>query len=343
MALRHLLFLFPVTFLSLASGAQADGIRADNDAALPELLEPHVSSDRPTLGDYRWMRGGFPGADDHQIAVWNAAKNHGYQCYQRHLEAWRAKLREMGIDPIEQDSYSIIYDCSAFNTLPIPEGTSWEDFERNIEMAHPIVDGIVYASQFVLDSAKDEDLSLAGKLRSRFLADQIMRTALIASFRGTGPFAGIKGLRRQIASDMITQQMAKIDADNTAFLKALVASDGWPKSRVVGEEAAHDAWLLVQHADADPPLQLTALRQMETLLQTQNVSAKDYAYLYDRIMLKLVGRQRYATQFECKDGTRAPQPLEADIASADRYRAAAKIETVAENAARMERTYGACS
>ena len=82
---------------------------------------------------------------------------------------------------------------------------------------------------------------------------------------------------------------------------------------------------------------------METLLQTQNVSAKDYAYLYDRIMLKLVGKQRYATQFECKDGTRAPQPLEADIASVDRYRAAAKIETVAENVARMERTYGACS
>lgn len=343
MALRHLIFLIPVTFLFLTSGARANVVEADDDAALPELLEPYVSGDRPTLGDYRWMRGGFPGADDHQVAVWKAAKNHGYQCYQRHLAAWRAELRGMGVDPIKQDSHSIVYDCNAFNTLPIPEGTSWEDFQRNTAKVRPIVDGLVYASQFALDSAKDEDLSLAGKLRSRFLADQIIRTALVASFRGTGPFAGIEGLQRIIASDMVSQHMAKVDADNTAFLKALIASDGWPKSRDVGEDAAHDAWLIVQHADADPPLQLAALHQMESLLQTQNVSAKDYAYLYDRVMLKLVGKQRYATQFECKDGARTPQPLEADIASADRYRAAAKLDTVEENIARMKRTYGACS
>ena len=343
MALRHLLLLLPATFLPLASGAQADGVGASDDAAVPELLKPYVSGDRPELGDYRWMRGGFPGADDHEIAVWKAAKNHGYECSQRHIEAWRAELREMGIDPISQNSYSIVYECSAFNTLPTPQDTSWEDFQRDTAAIYPIVSGIVYASQFALDSAKDEDLSLAGKLRSRFLADQIMRTALIAAFRGTGPFAGIEGLQRMIATDMVSKQMAKVDADNTAFLDALIASDGWPKSKDVGEEAAHDAWLLVQHADTDPPLQLTALGQMESLLQTQNVSAKDYAYLYDRVMLKLVGKQRYATQFECRDGARSPQPLEADIASADRYRAAAAMESVAENAARMEQTYGACS
>ncbi|TAD72001.1 MAG: hypothetical protein EAY70_13740, partial [Sphingomonadales bacterium] len=70
------------------------------------------------------------------------------------------------------------------------------------------------------------------------------------------------------------------------------------------------AWLLVQHADHDPAFQLEVLRLMEPLLAAKEVSPGNYAYLYDRITLKLTGKQRFATQFWCMDGTMQPRLLE---------------------------------
>lgn len=49
---------------------------------------------------------------------------------------------------------------------------------------------------------------------------------------------------------------------------------------------------------------------MEPLVAEGEVSKSNYAYLYDRIMLKLVGTQRYATQVMCEDGDYVPRPLE---------------------------------
>jgi hypothetical protein len=39
-----------------------------------------------------------------------------------------------------------------------------------------------------------------------------------------------------------------VDRANTARLREIVAEHGWPGHRLVGEEAAHAAWLLAQHA-----------------------------------------------------------------------------------------------
>jgi hypothetical protein len=50
------------------------------------------------------------------------------------------------------------------------------------------------------------------------------------------------------------------------------------------------------------------------------VRPQDEAYLYDRITLKLTGKQRYGTQLTCIDGHLVPQSLEEDTASLDEYR-----------------------
>lgn len=328
--------------VAIGSNASANDESDAADSALPALLEPYVDGERPIMGDYRWMRGEFPGASEQDRRVSKAAMTYGAKCYESHRAAVVAQLRSLGIEPVDNSVSSILYECSAFNGMKIAEGTTWAQFQDALETARPLVNGIVYASDYALHSADDDDLSLAGALRTRFVADQTVRNALIASFRGKEIFSGLDDLQRSIASDILSQQVAKIDADNSEFLDGLIATDKWPRISAVGEEAAHDAWLLIQHADANPALQLLALRQMEALLDDQDVSAKDYAYLYDRVMLKIAGEQRYATQFECKDGTRVPQPLESDIESADRYRAAAGLETLAQNLARMEDSYGAC-
>lgn len=42
-----------------------------------------------------------------------------------------------------------------------------------------------------------------------------------------------------------------VDQHNTARMKEIIDSLGWPTRTKVGERAEHMAWLLVQHADFD--------------------------------------------------------------------------------------------
>src|SRR5262249_16508425 len=78
-------------------------------------------------------------------------------------------------------------------------------------------------------------------------------------------------------------------------------------------------WLLVQHADQDPVLQFRTLKLMEPVIAKGEASAKMYGYLYDRVMLKLAGKQRFGTQMHCEGGKMAPLPLE-DPAKLDPFR-----------------------
>jgi hypothetical protein len=111
---------------------------------------------------------------------------------------------------------------------------------------------------------------------------------------------------------------------------------------VVGKKAAGRAWLLVQHADHDPAFQLTALRLMEPLVVKGEVSKPDYAYLYDRIMLKLNGKQRFGTQFGGCDGEEYKlRPLE-DEKQLAILRAEYELQLISEYRASMKKMAGPC-
>jgi hypothetical protein len=131
------------------------------------------------------------------------------------------------------------------------------------------------------------------------------------------------------------------DHKNTAMLKAIVAEHGWPTIQLVGEQASLNAWLIVQHADDDPAFQLRALRLMAPLVASGSVSKSNYAFLYDRVMIKLAGKQRYGTQSRCLNGTHVTLPLESPD-RVDALRAEMGLDTVADNLARIARLYGPC-
>jgi hypothetical protein len=61
------------------------------------------------------------------------------------------------------------------------------------------------------------------------------------------------------------------------------------------------------------------LRLLEALVPSGEASAKDVAYLYDRVMLRLAGAQRYGSQMDCVKGSMQPQPLE-DARQVDTFR-----------------------
>jgi hypothetical protein len=108
-----------------------------------------------------------------------------------------------------------------------------------------------------------------------------------------------------------------VDAENTSAMKRIVEEIGWPTVSRVGTEAAHAAWLLVQHADHDPEFQEYCLEQMKSE-SGNGVDAVDIAYLEDRVRVNTNRPQIYGTQFhETRDEeTRqvvvayGPQPIE---------------------------------
>jgi hypothetical protein len=73
------------------------------------------------------------------------------------------------------------------------------------------------------------------------------------------------GLRAELLRRVETDQVARkaldgeamrdADGENLPWLKGVIAAHGWPGASLVGTDGAHAAWLLAQHADADPAFQ----------------------------------------------------------------------------------------
>lgn len=108
------------------------------------------------------------------------------------------------------------------------------------------------------------------------------------------------------------------DADNTAFMRRVVAVCGWPKRSVIGEEAARAAWLLTQHADMDPAYQVLAAQQMHHAVLAGEADATRLALLTDRNRRLTHLPQVYGMQYVVTDDRRivyhdivAPGQLEA--------------------------------
>jgi hypothetical protein len=127
-----------------------------------------------------------------------------------------------------------------------------------------------------------------------------------------------------------------VDRKTTARMRQVVAERGWPGRSAIGEDGAHGAWLLVQHADADVAFQTECLAKMAPLVATGEVDGTDYAYLTDRVALASGRKQRFGTQFR-DDHT--PFPIE-DLAGVDARRAEVGLPPLADGIAEMVEKYG---
>jgi len=96
--------------------------------------------------------------------------------------------------------------------------------------------------------------------------------------------------------------MTIIDDDNAAWLRKVVDAVGWPGNSVVGEEGAHAAWLLAQHADRYPSFQRRCLKLLEQAVAQGDASPADLACLTDRALLAKGKQQVYGTQMTARDG-----------------------------------------
>jgi hypothetical protein len=134
-------------------------------------------------------------------------------------------------------------------------------------------------------------------------------------------------------------QLEEIDRVNREWLKGLVEKHGWPGKSLVGKDGAHDAWLLVQHADKDHAFQKKCLDLIKDAAAKDEVSKTDLAYLTDRVLVAESKKQLYGTQFKEINGKLEPSPIE-DEENVDRRRKEVGLPTMAEYRKQIESVYG---
>lgn len=151
------------------------------------------------------------------------------------------------------------------------------------------------------------DPALRQALATRAAADARVRARALAT--GTPDPAAMRAV-------------LEVDADNLAWLKRVVARQGFPTRAQVGEQGVADAWLLAQHADRDRAFQFDVLGTLQRRGEDAGVRKQDLAMLTDRVLLAQGKPQRYGTQFmPDASGALAMQPVE-DGAGLDARRAA---------------------
>jgi hypothetical protein len=123
-------------------------------------------------------------------------------------------------------------------------------------------------------------------------------------------------------------RLMEMDSANTAWLATIIDKIGWPGRSLVGEDGAHAAWLLVQHADLNRPFQQRCLALLRKAVKANEAAPVDLAHLTDRVLLAQRRPQLYGTQTIVRDGRYQPAPIK-DAKRVDARRAAVGLGPLA--------------
>jgi hypothetical protein len=129
------------------------------------------------------------------------------------------------------------------------------------------------------------------------------------------------------------EEMEAMDQANRAGLEQIHRRYGWPAVSLVGKQAAHEYFLLVQHQDLD--LQRAVLPDMEQAARQGEASGRDYIHLADAVMVREGKPQHWGTQAHCDDGQAVLDPVDDPAGLADR-RAANFLGPVAQQIKALE-------
>lgn len=121
----------------------------------------------------------------------------------------------------------------------------------------------------------------------------------------------------RVGAKISEARMEEVDSRHEPEIERIFEKYGWPKRSLVGKDAGHDFWLLVQHQPL--PLQQRLLPELEAAAQQGEASRSDYAYLYDRVRIGEGKPQRWGTQAKCVNGLPVLSPVE-DPAGLDERR-----------------------
>ncbi len=135
------------------------------------------------------------------------------------------------------------------------------------------------------------------------------------------------------------ENMVALDRQHTARMRAIIQEHGWPGHSLVGQDGAGAAWLLVEHADADPDFQARCLPLMEEAVAQGQASRKDYAYLVDRVRTNAGRPQLYGTQFRRDSAGRLEPYTIENPSKVDERRRSVGLEPLADYERGLQRTF----
>jgi len=139
--------------------------------------------------------------------------------------------------------------------------------------------------------------------------------------------------REGVLWDGYHPRMQQVHDRNAERLQQIVAQHGWPTRNLVGEDGAEAAWLIVQHAIANPPFQREMLSILQACAACGEIPPYQPAYLEDRICMFEGRPQIYGTQFSPDDdGLPTPWTI-ADPEHVNDRRAALGLDTIEERTA----------
>jgi hypothetical protein len=316
-------------------------------AAVPRQVLSRMKGGRFDPGDFSFLRGRFPGESPEQVRDWRAIDAYATRCMAAAAEKVRGELQREGASAagVTPQPYGdttcgdVVYAISVAAAFD-----DWHRFAAKLSLAQPLVGSFLFgvtAGQAA--SAEYSSETLADELRRRASVDASLRTG---AGWGAGAAAAaaprVDEETRTIVAALITLEVRRRDTENRLWLETIVARRGWPRISEVGRPAAAAAWLLVQHADDDPPFQLRALRLMEKLVSAGDVEPEKFAFLWDRAHLRAEGMQLYGTQTRCDAGRRVAAGTLKDPAGVDARRSKLGMPTFKDNLRRLDRLYGAC-
>lgn len=182
---------------------------------------------------------------------------------------------------------------------------------RTLAMTFLLAPSLV-AAQAPTMPVPQRDEALHAALISRGRQDQAVREIFLAG-------------HHQDTTDL--RRMADVDADNTSFLKKIVAERGWPGRSMVGRDGAEAAFLILQHSP-DTAFQAKMLPLLEKGAASGDVEGQHLALLTDRIAVHRGQKQVYGTQASIVHGRFVLDPI-ADSANVDARRSKLGMPPVA--------------
>jgi hypothetical protein len=313
---------------------------------IPDALKPYIVDSELKTDDFGWMRGAFDGASEQQKADWQTLEKWTERCAEPKRKAMITELAEMGVGTeLGPEIFVGPLPCwTVVSFQPLAKLTqNWDEFTVLEAKAREVFLIYKHGGRIAAQHAPYETSwgnEEAWDLLTVATTEQLFRRAF--SWEADEKAPKLDPAIMPYFKAYIRNAVGREDERNTEFLKKLVADKGWPTISNVGPRASSNAWLLVQHADHDPVFQLKALRLMEPLAARGEVSKRNYAYLYDRIMLKLNGKQRFGTQFGGCDGSAYKlRPLE-DEANVEVLRKSHDLEPLGDYGTSMAKNFGPC-
>jgi hypothetical protein len=133
-------------------------------------------------------------------------------------------------------------------------------------------------------------------------------------------------------------RMEDVHRRNARALLAIVREYGWPGASLVGQDAMHAAWIVLQHAIGEPDVQRGCLPILRAAAARGDATGAQVAYLEDRIAFFERRPQRYGTQFDWDaQGMLSPWPIE-DPDGVDARREAVGLPPLADRIAQARRS-----